>query len=48
VPALKPGESYKVGVFPRQGVFWSTQADKKNEVVERDETNNSYASGDAK
>jgi hypothetical protein len=48
VPALKPGESYKVGVFPRSDVSWSTQADKNNEVAERDETNNSYTSGDMK
>ena len=48
VPALKPGESYKVGVFPRDGVFWSAEADKKNEVTERDEGNNSFSSGDMK
>jgi hypothetical protein len=48
VPALKPGESYKVGLIPRNGVFWSTQADKNHEVVELDEGNNSFSSGDLK
>ena len=48
VPALNPGESYKVEVFPRDGVFWSAQADKKQQVFERNEGNNALTSGDLK